>query len=549
MKRPFLAALVAGLALAAVMSYPLVMRPGDVARFDSNDGKFSVWNVAWVAHAMTDRSARLFDANIFHPHRGTLAFSEANLVAGVMAVPVYAATGNPIAAYNSVVFAALLLAFLSMWALVRRLTRSPVAGLLSATGFAFCTYVSAHTAHIQLLMVFVIPLAMLDFHRFVERPTIRRAVGLGLALAIAGLACGYYGIFSGLAVGLGLLWFARGQERPRRYWLGVLLAVAVGGALVAPAVRPYVELRRQTGFKSEPNLEEARMYSADAVSYLRSGTLAHQQVQRAYPARLKDALQRDREVLFPGFVVTVLAIIGLASGIRPQRHAPDARRLIAFYAALTALAVWASLGPGAGLYAWLADWVPMISFLRAPARVGVIALFGAAVLAGFGAARLAAGRWSSATTLALVLAAVELKASWPLVAVPPVPEVYRHLATLPRAGTVELHFPYRRTDEHQHARYMFWSMWHWQPLVNGYSDFIPPDFYEIAVPVNYFPDPAAFRILKARDVKYVIVHLDMYSEGPIRESMQARFPPYADYLRLIVEAEGKRLYEIVRWPE
>ena len=119
----------------------------------------------------------------------------------------------------------------------------------------------------------------------------------------------------------------------------------------------------------------------------------------------------------------------------------------------------------------------------------------------------------------------------------------------PRGAVVELHFPYRRTDEHQHARYMFWSMWHWQPLVNGYSDYIPPDFYEIAAPINYFPDPESFRIMKARAVRYVVVHLDTYSEGPIRDAMLARFPPYEKYLRLHAESGNSRLYEIVAWPE
>jgi hypothetical protein len=55
--------------------------------------------------------------------------------------------------------------------------------------------------------------------------------------------------------------------------------------------------------------------------------------------------------------------------------------------------------------------------------------------------------------------------------------------------------------------------------------------------------------MKARHVRYVIVHLDAYDEGPIRESMIARFPPYAEYLRLLADEDGKRLYEIARWPE
>ena len=540
--RDLLTALAIATALAAVMSWPLAARPGSVARANTNDGRFSVWNVAWVAHALIDRDARVFDANIFHPHRGTLAYSEANLVAGAMAVPVYAATRDPILSHNVVVFAALVLAFFAAWALARRVTGSGAAGLLAGTAFAFCTYISAHTAHIQLLMVFVIPLSLLALHRFVERPGLTRAAAVGLALALAGLACGYYGIFSGLAVGLGVVWFAPGQSSQRRYWLGVAAAVIVGAAVIAPAVRPYVELRRQTGFKSAPNLEEARMYSGDLASYARSGTIAHQWLLERAPASVQQALRRDGEVLFPGFVPLALMAVGLIAGF--------ARKVSGFYVALTVLAIWTSLGPAAGLYTWLTDWVPMMSFLRTPVRAGIVALLGIAVLAAFGLARLTRGRYGPLlATAAVLLTAIELKASWPLAPVPPVPQVYRHLATLPAAPVVELHFPYRRTDEHQHARYMFWSMWHWRPLVNGYSDFIPPDFYDIAVPINYFPDLASFRILKDRGVRYVIVHLDTYTEGPIRESMLARFPPYAEYLRLLATADNSRLYEIVRWPE
>jgi hypothetical protein len=260
------------------------------------------------------------------------------------------------------------------------------------------------------------------------------------------------------------------------------------------------------------------------------------------PAPVQQALRRDGEVLFAGFVPLALMVAGLTVA-RP-------RRVIGFYVVLTALAIWTSLGPAAGLYTWLTDWVPMMSFLRTPVRAGIVALLGVAVLASFGLTRIARGRHAALIAAAAVtMTALELKANWPLAEVPPVPQVYRHLATLPAGPVVELHFPYRRTDEHQHARYMFWSMWHWRPLVNGYSDFIPPDFYDIAVPINYFPDPASFRILKARGVRYVIVHLDTYDEGPIRDSMLARFPPYADYLRLLVTADNSRLYEIVRWPE
>src|SRR4029453_2832572 len=183
--RHSLIAIAAGAVLAGILTYPTIVRPGSVARVDTDDGKFSVWNVAWVAHALLTDPRHVFDANIFYPHTGTLAYSEANLVAGALAAPVYAVTGNPLAAHNVVVFVVLVLAFVAMWALVRHLTGSWTAALVAATAFAFPPHVAAKTAHIQLLMVWVFPAVMLAFHRFAESPGLGRGVVLGLSLAAA----------------------------------------------------------------------------------------------------------------------------------------------------------------------------------------------------------------------------------------------------------------------------------------------------------------------------------------------------------------------------
>ena len=93
------------------MTWPLAIRAGSAGRVDSGDGEFSIWNVAWVARTLVVDPLGLYDANIFYPHRGTLAYSEANLGAGFMAVPFYWASGqNPYVAHNAVVLVAFILA-------------------------------------------------------------------------------------------------------------------------------------------------------------------------------------------------------------------------------------------------------------------------------------------------------------------------------------------------------------------------------------------------------------------------------------------------------
>ena len=105
--REFGLVVLAAAALTAALTYPIAFKLGSVGRVDNGDGRLSIWNVAWVARTLVVDPLHVFDANIFYPHRGTLAYSENNLGAGAVAVPVYWATRNPYAAHNF----AMLLAF------------------------------------------------------------------------------------------------------------------------------------------------------------------------------------------------------------------------------------------------------------------------------------------------------------------------------------------------------------------------------------------------------------------------------------------------------
>ena len=89
-------------ALTVLLTFPLAVQIGRVGRIDNGDGRFSIWNVAWVARTLVLDPLHVFDANIFYPHTGTLAYSESNLGAGALAVPVYWATHNAYAAHNFV---------------------------------------------------------------------------------------------------------------------------------------------------------------------------------------------------------------------------------------------------------------------------------------------------------------------------------------------------------------------------------------------------------------------------------------------------------------
>ena len=438
---------------------------------------------------------------------------------------------------------AFLLAVAGAYYLVRYLSGSREAAAIAGVLFGFCPFVFARTAHIQLMLTAGLPWSMLAFHRLVDRQSLGRAVALGVALWAQALSCAYYGIFAGLMVGLGTLVFAitRGLWRSPRYWGLVAVAAAVALSLTIPFFLPYLRVQDQ-GFSR--TLDDARTYSANGGAWLASSAWAHRW--------WLGAIEGFSEVLFPGVIAVVAGVAGAWQGLRaPAGQRVLARDVTGFYAALALIAFWASFGPDAGLYRLLFETVPVFGFLRAPARMGIIVtlalvVLSAALLAPWLKARARPRVWAAGLG---VLAALELNTA-PLTALreaPPVPEAYRTLARLPRAPLAE--FPYfsRRTDYPRHAEYMLGSTFHWQPLVNGYSDFIPGEWRRSAEAMSYFPTRQSFRILSDIGARYVVFHLNGYNTGNRAELIE-RIGRYQQFLRPLVQQDDVWLYEIVDWP-
>jgi hypothetical protein len=58
---------------------------------------------------------------------------------------------------------------------------------------------------------------------------------------------------------------------------------------------------------------------------------------------------------------------------------------------------------------------------------------------------------------------------------------------------------------------MYLSATHWNPLVNGYSGYEPPDYTETMTRMETFPDDEAIARLRKLDVRYILVHEAFYT--------------------------------------
>jgi hypothetical protein len=528
-----LAAVVASATLAAVaLTFPFAAQMTHVGRIDNFDGAFGIWNVAWVARTLVVDPLHVLDANIFYPHTRTLVYSETNLGAGALAVPAYWATRNPYFTFNFMFLLSMVLSATATYYLVRYLVHDRRAAAVSGLAFGFCAYVFGHTPQMQLLMTAGLPFSLLAFHRLADRPTAGRAVVLGLVMAAQVAFCGYYAVFVMLIVPYAAVTVAvmRRWWTNTHYWKALALAAMVAAVAALPVLVPYAQLQQSTGFGRA--LEEATRYSADWRAYFASAAVAHRW--------MLPLLGRWNEVLFPGFVALVGGLAGLAVGLT----GPGLRESAVLYGGLGAGMLWASFGPGAGLYTVLYQTLPPFTLMRAPARFGIVVTLALAVLAGI-AVKVLLERVSRPTLVGAILAAVtaaELAFPLRFRQVPPTPPAYTMLASLPPGPVIELPFYSTNRELFGHARYMLNSTTHWMPLVNGYSDYIPPDFRDAAPTLRLFPSAESFKLLAAQRPRYAVFHMGLLGEE--RAALDARIQEFSRFLMPLHTEGDVHLYEI-----
>lgn len=481
--------------LSAVITYPQVLHLSDTVH-DDGDPLLNAWALAWVAHQLPIAPAHLFDANIFYPERRTLAFSETLLAPAVMAAPLRWLGVGPLLVYNIVFLSGFVVSGAGVALLVRSLTGNGAAGLISGIVFAFLPYRIDHYPHLQLQQTQFLPFAFWAFHRLLQSGRLRDGVLFGAFVAGQVLSCMYYGVFlvPYMAVVCAiLLILSRSVDRRRLAALAV--AVAIAAIAVVPVGRAYLGARNVVG---ERSAEEVEIGSARLYNYI-----GPPEDNLLYGRRLKPFADGERR-LFPGFLAMALAIVALW----PMRTR-GALRLSNYqmaYAAGLLLAIDLSLGFNGITYRVLYEYALPFRGLRIPARMGIIAGFSLAVLAGYGVARLTTRRaWLALPIAALMLLEyanrpLDLRAT---LTTPPASyaDMVADIGGNPAGPIFE--FPASPLDD---PTYMYFSTFHWQYLLNGYSGFSPPSYHRLVMAMENFPDDVAMAAIKGRGARYLLVH-------------------------------------------
>ena len=519
----------------------------------------NLWTLAWNYRWLQGEVDSYWDANQFFPHRKTLAYSEPQLGTSLLTYPIVVLGGNTVLAYNVVILlffwgAAMSVYALCWWVLglvpdVRE-SNQCAAAITAGILFAFNPYMFRELGVLQLLATFFPPLCLLGLHRFFHTKRLSDALLFTIGFLGCWYTCAYYGLFLSVFVAcFPFLFWHRDLFRWRHLMRGfVAIAISIAGLLPLA----YGMQSAKVAMSLDRSEEIVRTLSAVLRRYMEPSSSS-----LIYKYILGEGIPGSS--LFLGGMLCSLAIVGTFILFKSQilkwnsksdgethtisspTRLPSFRRYSIFYIAMTCVAFILSMGmaftpihtKGLGIYriiVWFSPYnllykfVPGFSSIRSPYRFSIFLALFLAILAGVGVlwiCRRFRSRWRWPVVICLI--AVSIFELWPipmrLIKVPgalaELPPVYQHIKELPSDTVlIEVPLPASPSEEglEPTARYIYYSTFHWQRLVNGYSGFSPRAEDQLIKIFAESKHKDALPALRAFGVEYILAHWNDMSE-------------------------------------
>ncbi len=489
-------------AVTVVLTWPLasMMSTGFVGKGGrpAHDVLLVLWILRWGVHALATQPGAFFDGNALHPTQHMLTTTEHLLGLQPLFAPAWLVSDNPVLALNAASIASFVLAGLGMHVLVVRWTGNQAAAYASGFAFAFAPWRLAYLGALHLLHVQYFPLIALGVGAILGGARVPVALATGTVIALQCLCSYYIGYMVPVLVAAAVLGdvAARGWHGRQREFASLALALATALAIVVPISLPYV----WSGAAGNLTFEHKEFFmgvqaaaaSPPALARTTLGVEVSMVALLALPL-LVTLRRRDRERF--GRMLGLVVTAGLAFVIT---GGPDA--------------------PGGVIYRALSTVVPGFDRMRSPSRFAFLLNFALAALAGLSIASIAAGRGARrivAMTLAAAMIASPLRVwatagrlePWHVPTGEAIPAVYRWLARHGEGAPVLDVVREGATEGSDAALAMYYSTYHWLPIVVGFTGFYPPYYYAFMRPLmNQLPQAEALSlVVRCTGVRWVVL--------------------------------------------
>lgn len=516
-----------------------------IARIDSyspgGDAMFNAWEMRRNQNCLLGNNCSDYtDANIYFPNVDTMLYSEAQLSAGLITLPLYWLNDSPIFAYNILTTISFFLSGWFMYLLAKYLSKdSKAVSILAGLLFAFAPFKIAGISHLQNLSIFCLPLATLLILKYLGTSKRKYLIGLFLALLYVFYASWVQMVFVLMALGILVagLWAVRSFSFKKL--LPVALTIGLATLATWPLAKEYLRFSKENN--ASFGLSQQILYSSNVVDYLipQEGTILGKIYYGLKPDATVNSMNPD-SISYHGFIVYIVSIFVVLAALWlwwRTKKLDDNTRIVLILVVVALVGLLVSLGPflklkGTHLYPigeelsvviplpWLIvnKVLPQLGFIRAIGRTSVLALFAFSCLLAF-----LPYYWQrlktpfTGRTLGIIVGVLFLVELAPMYSIPmatqsfaynlKIPAVYRYVHESDVDNIVILNADYDYPGAvipFARAEQVLWAGYHNKNIFNGYSGYTPPDY------VKDFEDYIDFDIqdveeLKSRGIRFVLV--------------------------------------------
>lgn len=527
--------------LQAGKSNPTRMQKG-LDKVGLADTTFAVWLVSRNAYTLLHHPFHLFDTEHCAPAKKTMTLGEPMITMGLLAVPAYLLTGDPILTYNLTLCTLWAIGALAVYLLIVSWTAVPAAGIVAGFLYVLLPAHARDVTHPTIYDMAWTIFAIFFSQRLFAHGRWRDAIGLAASIVLQ-LGASFYPFLAAFFLAPPyVLWLLVRYRFRHVRWTQlafVVLASLAGGAAV---YGPYLSTRRETDM-----LHRSAQFYTNWASFLPSGPN------------------------FLGWMVLVLMAAAFALGRRRAlaNLDGDPRWSLLVGGLLVALAATGGTGitmqsPGDPLsfppnvFALTAAVVPGLDSVRAVFELRIGVHVAACILAGLGAAavlRLVGKRWTPVGSIVLVCVAAidvfrpaalgfEPRTWWRAVEMRPSEETLEFYEELARRGNRGPLLEVPMGFEFAGARIsrLLLSAWHHRRTSHCFGSFRPPELARVAELSERLPDGEALAALRRLGFTTIIVHQPR--GGRLRRLLDDAAREHPDQLRLVYEIPPIGAYAI-----
>lgn len=512
------------------------------------DASFHIFYLWWWGKAVTELKNPLYPTYIYSGLGNfSVAYTSGNILDGIMSVPVYLVSKNPILNFNFMSILSFFLSGLFMYLFIHHMTKNRFAGLFAGTAFALAPYRITHylAGELNLLTTFLMPISALFFYKMLEEKKIKYYILFGLSFGLQTLTGILNFYFSLIFISVCcLLSVVLNFKKIKQISIGIFFAIIFSAIFVLPTF-----LINREGIKNFDFSDVVKFSNIKLDVFVKKDLCPE-----GFPPYLMNG------VCISGWYIPLILLILSPMSFLNRKYLD--LKLAALVTALISFILALGHFSNISLYKIFWDHLPFFSFLREPTRFVFLTIFSLSILSAFSLdvifkfVRNRIGKKYNFFVILFqfiilsILLTQVISIPQPLIKISMNNKVYNFIKNSEGNFTV-LNYPPFSHAEVYNQPYTLAVTYHEKPMINGWTTFPFPNYERNLVNLKNISTDESADLIKQLNIRFILVHTGLSNDIPssiYNELTKNNSVQINKNLRLelVEKDEGLLLYQVLR---